>query len=261
MEKKAEYKITSSVKNEILEIVITGRVTKDYYKNMENEFNDILASTKIEKLLLDVRKVKGRVGYLEAYSRVRNYSAYSHVKTAIVDIPENADFQDFQEKVAYGAGLSLKWFTDIDLARLWLKGKQKGGEQNAIKERRKAERLKEFNEVTVYVIPPKNKISYKYSENISLSGTKIRGEFFLPVDTLVRIDFKLKTLEKQITALGKVKWIKIINKDKYYEAGVEFVDTPNKATKKIQNYISWKRKSKNLNPFLILTKINEPKSK
>ena len=130
-----------------------------------------------------------------------------------------------------------------------------------MEERRRAKRLEEFNEVSVYVIPPESKIAYNYSENISKLGTKIRGEIYLPVDTLIKIDFRLKTLEKQITALGKVKWIKIIIEDKYYEAGVEFVNTPNKATQIIHDYISWKQKDKSLNPFLILAKINEPKSK
>ena len=49
-----------------------------------------------------------------------------------------------------------------------------------MKEKRKANRLHEFNEITVSVIPeskeasPEN-IAYKYSEDISASGTKIRG--------------------------------------------------------------------------------------
>lgn len=135
-----------------------------------------------------------------------------------------------------------------------------------MKERRKEERLKELNKITVSVISgdektPKEKLSYNYSDDISTLGTKLRGNIFLPVDTLLKIDFKLKTLEKQITALGKVRWIKIIIKDKYYEAGVEFVDTPNKAIQKIQDYISWKQKNKNLKPFLIFAKYNEPKFK
>ena len=46
-----------------------------------------------------------------------------------------------------------------------------------------------------------------------------------------------------ITVMGKVKWIKIIYEDESYEAGLEFVNTPGEAIKKIENYISWKQKS------------------
>jgi len=59
----------------------------------------------------------------------------------------------------------------------------------------------------------------------------------LPVDTLLKIDFKLKTLEKLITALGKVKWIKVLIEDKSYEAGEEFVDTLIEAIEKLKFYI------------------------
>jgi PilZ domain. len=111
-----------------------------------------------------------------------------------------------------------------------------------MKERRKAERLKELNEITISVTCEennitKNKLLYNYSKDISVSGAKIQSNIFLPVDTLLKIDFKLKTLEKQITALGKVKWIKVLIEDKSYEAGVEFVDTPSEAIKKLKFYI------------------------
>lgn len=135
-----------------------------------------------------------------------------------------------------------------------------------MKEKRKSERLNEFNDITVSVVSGKEniiqeKIAYNYSEDLSASGAKIRGNILLPVDTILKIDFTLKTLEKQITALGKVKWIKVIIKDKFYEAGLEFVDTPSEAIQKIKDYITWKQKSSNLQHFGIIARFNEPKSK
>ncbi|MBN1470308.1 MAG: PilZ domain-containing protein [Syntrophaceae bacterium] len=134
-----------------------------------------------------------------------------------------------------------------------------------MKEKRKSERLNEFNEITVSVVSGKEnlsqeKIVYNYSEDLSASGAKIRGNILLPVDTILKIDFTLKTLEKQIIALGKVKWIKVIIKDKFYEAGLEFVDTPSEAIQKIKDYISWKQKKANLQSFGIIARFNEPKS-
>jgi hypothetical protein len=38
----------------------------------------------------------------------------------------------------------------------------------------------------------------------------------------------------------KVKWVKIIIDDESYEAGVEFVNTPIYAIKKLEDYISGK---------------------
>jgi c-di-GMP-binding flagellar brake protein YcgR len=112
-----------------------------------------------------------------------------------------------------------------------------------MKERRKEERLKELNEITISVTATdknisKNEFLYNYSKDISVSGAKIQSNILLPVDTLLKIDFKLKTLGKKITALGKVKWIKVNIDDKSYDAGVEFVDTPSEAIEKIKFYIS-----------------------
>jgi len=111
-----------------------------------------------------------------------------------------------------------------------------------MKERRKEERLKELNEITISVTSDeknilKNKFLHNYRKNISVSGAKIQSNILLPVDTLLKIDFKLKTLEKEITTLGKVKWIKVLIEDKSYEAGVEFVDTPNEAIRKLKFYL------------------------
>jgi c-di-GMP-binding flagellar brake protein YcgR len=123
-----------------------------------------------------------------------------------------------------------------------------------MREKRKKERIKEFNEITITVISdgenlPEGKDMYNYSEDISVSGSKIRSNIVLPVDTLLKIDFTLKNLQQQITAVGKIKWVKVIIEDEYYEAGVEFVDTPKEAIQKIEDYISWKKKRTSHNPF------------
>lgn len=114
-------------------------------------------------------------------------------------------------------------------------------------ERRRVPRLKEENEVIVTVISngkalPKEKIPSHNSKDISVSGARIQTNIILPVDTLLKIDLKLKILEQQITSLGKVKWLKVLIEDKSYEAGVEFVDAPGDAIKKIEFYIAQIRK-------------------
>lgn len=123
-----------------------------------------------------------------------------------------------------------------------------------MKEKRKTERLDDFKEVAIAIISGeknlyKEKAFTNYSEDISVSGVKIRANIILPVDTILQIDFPLETMEKKITALGKVKWVKVIFDGVWYEAGVEFVNTPNEAIKEIQDYISWKKKNTIRKPY------------
>ena len=118
-------------------------------------------------------------------------------------------------------------------------------------EKRRAQRLEEENEITITVVsggdnPPKEKVLYNHSKDISVSGAKIQAHIFLPVDTLLRIEMTLKTLRQMITVIGKVKWIKVVFEDESYEAGVEFFNTPSEVIKKLTEYVSWKQKCKSL---------------
>jgi len=116
-------------------------------------------------------------------------------------------------------------------------------------EKRKAKRLQEESEITITIIsyggkPTKEKVIYNYSKDISASGARIHANIFLPVDTVLKMDIKLKNLQQMITAMGKVKWIKIVCDDESYEAGVEFVHTPAEAMKKLADYVSWRQDKK-----------------
>ena len=121
-------------------------------------------------------------------------------------------------------------------------------------EERKTERLKDVNEIIISVISgennhPKEEIFYSHSKDISVSGARIRTNTNLPVDTYLNIDLTLKDLQEKITALGKIRWIKSIIADMYYEVGVEFVNTSSEVIKKLEDYISWKQNSISLKPI------------
>jgi len=121
--------------------------------------------------------------------------------------------------------------------------KKKG--RNVIVERRRAKRLKEDNELTITITSkeiklPKEKIIYTLSRNISVSGARIQANSFLPVDTILQIKVTLKNPPLMITAYAKVKWIKILIADEFYEAGLEFFNTSSEMIQQLANYISRK---------------------
>lgn len=118
-----------------------------------------------------------------------------------------------------------------------------------MEERRRAPRLKEENEVTITVVSggqdiPQETVIHDRSKDISTSGARIQANLYLPVDTLVMLEMTLSTVRQMITVIGKVKWIKIIYEDEAYEAGVEFVNTPSDAIRKLRDYVSWKMEYK-----------------
>jgi hypothetical protein len=118
-------------------------------------------------------------------------------------------------------------------------------------EKRRTSRMKEESDVTITMVSEgkHQKVICDSSKDISVYGARIHSRDLFPVDTLLEIDFATKTVHEKITALGKVKWIKVIIEDNSYEVGVEFVKTPGDAIKKLEDYISWKQKRTSLKPF------------
>ena len=124
MENQAEYQISSSVNDGILEIIITGKITRDFIGQLDKDVYSIITSMNATKLLVDIRALKGRIGIAESFFHVKEYpSGFHRIRSAIVDLPENADFQSFAEDLKSNIGISTKWFTDIDVARDWIKGR------------------------------------------------------------------------------------------------------------------------------------------
>jgi hypothetical protein len=113
-------------------------------------------------------------------------------------------------------------------------------------EKRRAPRLREESEVTITVVAdgnnfPQETVISNRGKDISASGIRLQASIFLPLNTLLKMDIKLKYLQHRISAIGKVKWIKIIVEDESYEAGVQFVSSPREATQKLAEYVLWKQ--------------------
>ncbi|HON59764.1 MAG TPA: PilZ domain-containing protein [Smithella sp.] len=123
-----------------------------------------------------------------------------------------------------------------------------------MQERRKFQRLNELHQVSVTPLTENAAFSdgllfYNYSENLSVSGTKIRGNILLPVGALVRIDFTLKNPNKKISVTGRVKWNNVIIANHYCEAGIEFVEIPADTFWALQDYIASRQARKNMDPL------------
>ena len=126
MEKKEKYQIASSVNEGILEIILTGEEAEHTCEKIKKDIDNIIITNNVKNILIDCRALKGRIGITKTYERVRSYppEIYKH-NFALVDLPENAEYQKFHETTAQNAGQRLKFFTDIDDARAWLKSKPK----------------------------------------------------------------------------------------------------------------------------------------
>ena len=106
-----------------------------------------------------------------------------------------------------------------------------------MEERRKTPRLQEENEFTINIISGEENLSKEEilfnGKDISLYGAKIQGNIPLPVGTIVKLDITINNLQQKKTTIGKVKWNKFMIGNQSYEAGVEFINTPDETIQKL----------------------------
>ncbi len=125
-----------------------------------------------------------------------------------------------------------------------------------VNERRRYERINVLNWVSVSSGEADNvnsvkKGAYNYSENISVGGTKIRGNVPLAIGSVIKIDYFVNNSSEVFKLTGKIVWTKMIIENDYYEAGVEFVDMPAISEQKLKDHIQNKLQEINNYPFRV----------
>jgi len=120
MESKKAYQILTSIYNEYIELVFSGKIASHDISEIQKEIQSIRES-KGNKLLLDVRLLTERsIDTLYHVRRPENATG----KIALVDLPENEYMKSRCEDIAKNTLMELKWFSDIDAAKAWLKSKE-----------------------------------------------------------------------------------------------------------------------------------------
>ncbi|OPY71617.1 MAG: hypothetical protein A4E63_01464 [Syntrophorhabdus sp. PtaU1.Bin050] len=113
----------STVKEEgFITIIISGSMAKADTQTIIQEVIEEIKRSKPQRVLIDLRKSRGRPGIADTYMLVRDYPINTpRVKTAIVDLEENKEFTSFYESVAVNWGYPTRCFDSIDEAEKWLR--------------------------------------------------------------------------------------------------------------------------------------------
>ncbi|HES59976.1 MAG: hypothetical protein JW956_15085 [Calditrichaceae bacterium] len=123
----ANYKIWISMKNDILEIIISGALTKETIDKLHNDVIGILKKKSPKAVLCDISCLTGRFDdFADAFFRTRNLPKHvTIIPGAVVDTSDDISFISFYETTAANIGQNVKWFNDVKEARNWLKSKVK----------------------------------------------------------------------------------------------------------------------------------------
>lgn len=111
-------------------------------------------------------------------------------------------------------------------------------------EKRKAKRLKNNDDINITIFAdgkkfPKEKVVHNQSKDISILGARIKADIYLPINSFIKAEMKLRSNCPAVTIVGQVKWIKSLRNEKCYEAGVEFFSPPKDVIKNLNDYVKW----------------------
>ena len=127
MGNNGKYQISTSANDGILEVTVTGNAMGSDFEILHNEVSALVKDKNVQKAIFDVRGLEQRIECTEIYRFVRNQpSVIYEIQSAIVDRPENVHY----EKAIRNAGLTCKWFTDMNEARDFLNRKQQANQMH-----------------------------------------------------------------------------------------------------------------------------------
>lgn len=121
---KKEYAVDVSWKEDILWVILTGKVTRQSASDISRIVFETAQESKPTKMLIDCTQLVGRMSIVDTYYHVQEYPPHSQSyradRAAIVDTPENVAYYSFHETAAANVGTYMKYFTDINEAIGWL---------------------------------------------------------------------------------------------------------------------------------------------
>lgn len=111
-----------------------------------------------------------------------------------------------------------------------------------MKEKRRSERKKEENEVTIIVGSEATALSDKkicraLTKDISLHGIKIQCDTFFPIATTLKLKIMFEHPSYLINTYGEVRWIRRLSTPGFFEIGLEFKELSAENLKILKEHI------------------------
>ena len=114
------YRIDYAQREGKLKAVVSGKASLDYAKRIARDIVEQASSQAAKQLLIDVRRLMGRVGTLGAL--MLPMTGVPDCRVAVLDVRENDPHYVFPEHAAQRRGSALRLFYDPAAALRWLHG-------------------------------------------------------------------------------------------------------------------------------------------
>lgn len=115
------YKISFGIRSGFLKAVVSGSHPLERYHEIKSEIDRIIEQNDIDKILVDLRRFKGRFGIFDGLKEVESFNENSRfLQFAIVDVEDNKSSNDFFENASVSRGFKLLFFYNMKDAMEWL---------------------------------------------------------------------------------------------------------------------------------------------
>ena len=116
------YKINYKIWGDFMKVELSGEYPLEKFKEVDADIDSVVDSNDINRLLVDLRKFKGRFGVFDGLNHIEDFRKESKLlQFAVLDLPENKSNNEFFENASYNRGYKIMFFYDIKDALKWLK--------------------------------------------------------------------------------------------------------------------------------------------
>ncbi len=116
-----KYVINYNINDDFLKVVLEGEYPVEKFREISADMDKVIDENGISKIMVDLRKFKGRFGVFNGLQEIENFREESkYLQFAIIDVPENKSNNDFFENASFNRGYKLLFFYDEMEAEQWL---------------------------------------------------------------------------------------------------------------------------------------------
>ncbi|HWA05268.1 MAG TPA: hypothetical protein VG961_01880 [Ignavibacteria bacterium] len=116
-----KYVINYHINDDFLKVVLEGEYPVEKFREISADMDKVIDENGISKIMVDLRKFKGRFGVFNGLQEIENFREESkYLQFAIIDVPENKSNNDFFENASFNRGYKLLFFYDEMEAEQWL---------------------------------------------------------------------------------------------------------------------------------------------
>jgi len=73
-------------------------------------------------------------------------------------------------------------------------------------------------------VTPNYQRGHNLTKDLSIGGIRFFSNSFIPLNSILKVEIKLKYVPRVVSAIVELVWIKGIFEDEFYEAGAKFID-------------------------------------